>query len=294
MLQAFTAVGVAFTLAGILGACGDDEPSTAPAASTTAAATEPEAKPVSITGRDYAFDAADTIEGGLVEIEFTNAGKEAHVVGLAKIAEGKTIDDVKVVFSAPRSGAPPAGPPPFEEYAGVSTVDPGGVGNATFNLPAGSYALSCALPAPDGVPHVGKGMIRPLEVTEGIASEVPQSVASLAANDFSLAGAPPAEAGPSVVKIRNQGKQIHEVNLVELMPGKKLDDLVAWFKAPVGPPPGSFLSGVAVKPGEEGTTEFELEAGTSYTLICGIPDSLSGDFVPNIVKGMYMAAFTVS
>jgi hypothetical protein len=57
---------------------------------------------------------------------------------------------------------------------------------------------------------------------------------------------------------------------------------------------GSFLSGVAVKPGEEGTTEFELEAGTSYTLICRIPDSLSGDFVPHIVKGMYIAAFTAA
>ena len=294
MQQMFTAVVVAFVLAGVLGACGDDEPSTAPATSTTAAATEPEAKPVSITGQDYAFDAAETIEGGLVEIEFTNAGKEVHFAGLAKIAEGKTFDDVKAVLTAPPSGAPPTGPPPFEEYAGVATVDPGGVGNATFNLPAGSYVWFCALPAPDGVPHTGKGMIRPVEVTEGIASEVPQAVSSLTATDFALAGAPPAEAGTSVVKIRNQGKQIHEVNLVKLMPGKKLEDLVAWFKAPAGPPPGNFLSGVAVKPGEEGTTEFELEAGTSYTLICGIPDSLAGDFVPHIVKGMYTAAFVAS
>ena len=123
---------------------------------------------------------------------------------------------------------------------------------------------------------------------------MPGADTTFSATDFSLAGTAPAKAGTTVVRIRNQGKQLHEVNLVELMPDKKVDDLVAWFKAPTGPPPASFQSGVAVKPGEEGTTEFQLDSGVSYAFICGIPDSLAGDFVPHILKGMYTAAFTVS
>ncbi len=296
MRRTFAALAVVAVMTGVLGACGDDEPSSAPATeTTTASTTEPVARSVAITAMDYAFEIpSDTLEGGLIEIRFTNAGQEAHFAGLAKLAEGKTFDDAKAVLTAPPPDTPPSGPPPFEEFAGAATVNPGGGGNATFNLPAGTYALFCGLPAPDGIPHAAKGMIRPLTVTEGIAAAVPDPVASLSATDFALAGAPPAKAGTAVVAIRNQGKQLHEVNLVELQPDKKIDDVVAWFKAPAGPPPMSFLSGVAVKSGEEGTSAFELKAGSTYAFLCGVPDSLSGDFVAHVVKGMYTPTFTVA
>ncbi len=296
MRRTFRALAVVGVFVGLSVGCGDDEPDAARVEQpTTAPATEPAAKPFPVTGRDYAFEAPATIEGGLIEMAFTNAGNEPHFAGLAKVAAGKTFEDAKAVLTAPPPDTPPSGPPPFEEYAGAAPVDPGANGNATFNLPAGSYALFCAIPAADGVPHSAKGMIMPLTVTEGIASALPDSVTALAATDFALSGAPPNKAGAAVVGIRNQGKQLHEVNLVELMPDKKIDDLVAWFKAPpTGPPPASFRSGVAVKAGEEGTTEFQLDPGVSYALICAVPDSLSGDFVPHIAKGMYTAAFTVS
>ncbi len=287
-------LAVAALLLGVPGACGNDEPTASPEeSSTTSATTEPQPKVVEITGKDYAFEAPDSIEGGLIEISFSNGGQEPHFAGLAKVAEGKTYDDAKAFFTAP-ADKPPTGPPPFEEFAGAATMNPGAHGRATFNLPAGAYALFCALPASDGVPHVNKGMIKPLTVTEGIAAAVPEAAATLMAKDFSLSGSPPTKAGTTVVGLRNQGQQLHEVNLIELAAGKKVDDALAWFKAPAGPPPMAFLSGVAVKPGEDGAATFDLKAGSSYAFICAIPDSLSGDFIPHIVKGMYTAAFTVT
>lgn len=295
MRRTGTALVVVAVMTGVLGGCGgDDEPEAAPPDEpTTVPSTEPEARPIAIAAEEYAFEVADTVEGGLVQIVFNNRGKEPHFAGLAKVAEGKTFDDAKAVLTAAPSDAPPSGPPPFEEFAGAATVDPGGNGSATLNLPAGTYALFCALPAPDGIPHTGKGMIKPLTVTEGIAAAMPDSAASLTATDFALAGTPPAAAGTVVVGLRNQGKQLHEVNLVELMPDKKIEDVVAWFKAPAGPPPMIFRSGVAVKSGEEGTTEFELLSGSTYAFLCAIPDSL-GDFAPHIVKGMYTPTFAIS
>jgi uncharacterized cupredoxin-like copper-binding protein len=288
-------LAVAAITLGVLAGCGDDEPgASAPEETSTSSATEPEAKAVAITAKDYAFEAPDSIEGGLIEISFTNTGQEPHFAGLAKVAEGKTFDDAKAVLTAPPSGAPPSGPPPFEEYAGAATMNPGAKGNATFNVPAGTYALFCALPSPDGVPHTSKGMIQPLTVTEGIAAGMPDAVATMSATDFALAGSPPTKSGAAVVGVRNQGKQLHEINLVEIMPDKKMEDVVAWFKAPAGPPPMRFLSGVAVKAGEEGTTVFDLKVGSNYAFICAVPDALSGDFVPHIAKGMYTPAFTVS
>jgi hypothetical protein len=33
-----------------------------------------------------------------------------------------------------------------------------------MNLTPGNYALICLIPSPDGVPHVAKGMMVPIEV----------------------------------------------------------------------------------------------------------------------------------
>lgn len=293
MRRTFAALAVVGIVTGMLGACGDDKEAAPVEESTTVTAAGPKAGSVAVTGKDYAFEVPATVEGGLVEFSFTNSGKEPHFAGLAKVADGKTFDDVKAALTAPPSDTPPSGPPPFEEFAGVGTTNPGLKGNATFNLPAGSYTLFCTLPAPDGIPHANKGMITPVTVKEGIADALPESVGSLTATDFALAGAPELKAGTVVVGIRNQGKQLHEINLVELAEGKKIEDVAAWFKQPAGPPPMSFLSGVAVKPGEEGTSQFELKSGPNYAFICAIPDSL-GDFAPHITKGMYAPAFTVS
>ncbi|MGH9043071.1 MAG: hypothetical protein ACRDZ3_22895 [Acidimicrobiia bacterium] len=299
MRRTFVALGVVL-IAGVLGGCGGDDgddgaasetsTSVAEATTTSTPATDGKANPISIEATEYSFQVADEVKGGLVEFVFANRGKEAHFAGLAQVLEGKTYEDAKAFLTS----APPEDPPPFVEFAGAATIDPGGNGDATFNLPAGTYALFCAIPAPDGIPHVGKGMIKPLMVTEGIAGTMPESATTLTAKDFSLAGSPPSKAGAAVVGISNQGKQIHEVNLVELAAGKKIDDVVAWFKAPTGPPPMSFRDGVAVAAGEEGTSTWDLKSGSTYAIICAVPDSLSGDFVPHIVKGMYTAAFTIS
>src|SRR5687768_9177310 len=88
MRRTGTALVVATIMLGALAGCGDDEPTSAPPAdesTTSSSATEPQSKVVDITAQDYAFEAPDNIEGGLIEISFTNAGKEPHFAGLAKV-----------------------------------------------------------------------------------------------------------------------------------------------------------------------------------------------------------------
>ena len=285
-LSALTAAGV---LAGCGGDAGDEE-----AATTSTAAEEPAAPTeVSIVARDYAVDVPATFKGGLATFSYTNAGKEPHFVAFAKIAPGKTLDDVKAVITAPPSGTPPTGPPPFEEVFGVATGDPGVTGKMTGNVPAGTYALYCAIPSPDGVPHAAKGMITQVTVTQGAEGALPAAVGTVDAADFALSPAPPVKAGKNVVRLANKGKQLHEINLVELPPGKRVEDVVAWFGQQSGPPPARFLTGVAVRPGSEGTAELDLKGGTNYAFVCAIPDFL-GDFKPHVTKGMYTRSFTAS
>lgn len=292
---------VALLATGMLGACAEREEA-APVATETVTrervvTEEPTAEvapvKVNVTGRDYAFDIPDTIRGGLVEITFANAGREPHFAGIGRVAQGRTFADVEKALTSPPSAQPPPGPPPFEDIGGVATADPDERARISLNLPAGTYAMYCLIPSPDGVSHAAKGMIKEVTVIEGTEGRLPASVATVTGTDFSLHPLPALEAGVNVVRLRNEGKQLHELNLVELGAGKTVEDVVAWHRQPTGPPPMRFLGGVAIAPGEEATTELEYEAGPNYAFICAIPDFL-GDFQPHITKGMYTQAFTVS
>jgi uncharacterized cupredoxin-like copper-binding protein len=247
---------------------------------------------VAIAADDYSFDAPDRIRGGLVELTFTNNGKEPHFAGLAKVLAGKTFEEVEASLAASPSGPPPSERPPYEEVAGLATIDPGRTANLTVNLAPGTYALFCLIPAPDGATHAHKGMVRRLTVTDGSPVALPESVGTVTATDFALTELPGLQPGTNTVRLRNQGKQLHEMNLVELAPGRTVDEVVRWYRSPTGPPPMTSLGGAAVKPGEEGVSTLELRSGRTYAFICVIPDVL-GDFVPHLFKGMYTPAFTV-
>ena len=294
-MQTSRMIQLVFAVALLVGgsACsGADERSTEAKAPTTSTS-EPSA--LAVTATEYAFEAPATIDGGLVEVAFSNVGKEPHFVGFAKVAPGKQFSDARAALTAapPTAGAAPAGPPPFEPFAGVPAVDPGVQGNMVLNLPAGTYALFCSIPAPDGAPHVAKGMIRELTVAEAEAGELPSATQTVEAADFAFAAdTTDLVAGAQVVKLRNNGRQLHEINLVELASGKGTQDAVAWVASPKGPPPYRSLGGVAVRAGEEATTELTLTAGKTYALVCVIPDAL-GDRAPHAVKGMITSAFQV-
>ncbi len=250
-----------------------------------------QASKLAVVATDYSFEGPSTTRGGLVELTYSNRGKEPHFAALVKATGGATFPEVKAALMAARGG--PAGPPPFERFGGAPTADPGATPTRMmFNLPAGTYALFCAIPSPDGMPHIAKGMIREITVSEGPPGELEESVGTVSATDFSFTDVPELAPGKSVLKLRNEGNQLHEINLIELRADATVGEAAAWLTRPSGPPPHRSLSGVAVKPGEEATVEFDLAPGNQYTFVCIIPD-LRGDLAPHVAKGMSTPAFAV-
>lgn len=274
--------GLAMTAAG----CGGDD---APAVAAEEGAPAPL---IEVTASDYAFDLPATITGGLVDLTLDNTGKEPHFAAFAQPAEGRSVGDVTAALTALASGEPPAGAPPFVEYIALGTVDPGGQSRVTGNLPTGKYVLFCMLPAPDGVPHAAKGMMTEVEVTGGSPRDLPATDATISTFDFAFGNLPTFKEGTNRVTLQNKGKQIHEIDLVELADGKKVEDLVAWAAKLEGPPPGRFLGGPAVRDGLSVNTTFEMTAGARYALVCIVPDQL-GDGAPHLTKGMHSPEFQV-
>lgn len=282
-----------------LAACGDDDDDGAAAAaeddsSQEIADVEPEeAEPpqlIEFKATDYAFDAPTSFSGGLVEMTLDNLGKEGHFAAFAKPTEGTTADQVEAAIMALASGQHAEGPPPFVEYMALGTIDPGGQSRMTANVPAGDYVIFCMVPAPDGAPHAAKGMMTTVEVTEGRARGLPETDATISAADFAIGGVPTFKPGKTSITLQNKGKQIHEIDLVELPEGKKVEDVVAWAAKMAGPPPARFLGGPAILQDLSANTTFELKAGSRYAFVCVVPDHLS-DGAPHITKGMYTPEF---
>ncbi|HEX2778159.1 MAG TPA: hypothetical protein VHM30_01595 [Gemmatimonadaceae bacterium] len=230
---------------------------------------------------DFAFAAPDSVPAGLTTIRLeTNAGTEIHQVGMIRLDSGKTPADL---FATMKTS--PALPKWAVEIAGVNPPAPGKVAEATLTLEPGSYLLVCFVPSPDGVPHIAKGMSRPLTVTgtQVAAAALPGDI-EMKLNDYAFALSAPLTAGSHVIRVVNDAQQTHEVQVVRLARGKTVADVAAWVEKMQGPPPGEPLSGISgLGVGQSASFPLALTPG-EYALLCFIPDAKDGK--PHVAHGM--------
>lgn len=112
---------------------------------------------------DYGFETEGDLQVGENEITFENAGAEPHHVIAQRIAEGKTIEDVRA-FLRDEQGQPPLDQASLAETA---VLEGGGSQVATLDLKEpGTYAMLCFISdRQGGPPHsIGEGMLGEVEV----------------------------------------------------------------------------------------------------------------------------------
>jgi hypothetical protein len=103
---------------------------------------------VSISDSAITFPTANL--GRNLTLKVTNSGSAVHSFTLVKIADGKTLDDVKNYFDAFLNGQAPAGDPPGERVGGISSLNPGTDAYLQQSLTAGHYGyVSTQGSAPD-------------------------------------------------------------------------------------------------------------------------------------------------
>ena len=258
--------------------------------STTSAAEAPAANVVTINATEFSFDAPAEIPAGLTTFRLVTDGKELHHATLVKLEDGKTVDDFKQAMQ--KQGPPPAW---MVMAGGPNPPRPGGTAEETQFLEPGNYVIVCLVPSPDGTPHVAKGMMRPITVTptnasNASASAQPTPDITIKLVDYAFESSEPLTAGKHLIRIENDATQDHELVLVRLAPGKKVEELAQWVEHMEGPPPGEPLGGVAtIHPGGYGFITADLTPGT-YGFLCFVPDAKDGK--PHVMHGM-MKEFTV-
>ncbi|MES2524505.1 MAG: hypothetical protein V4617_17535 [Gemmatimonadota bacterium] len=272
--------------AGALAACGGA--SDTPATDTTqAAAPAVAATPAvyTITAKDYAYEAPDTITAGMVTLRLVNQGPELHHAQLVRIDDGKTFADLAAGLKAMKPGSPP--PPWIHDVAGPNAPVPGGEQSITQELAPGNYALICFIPSPDGTPHAMKGMVKALTVVPGAAGATAASPAAdvtVKMTDYAWEISPALTAGKHVLKMENAAEQSHEMFIAQLAPGKTAADLAKWTETQQGPPPGKPIGGISgMAKGAIVYLPVDLEPG-EYGLFCFLPDAKDGK--PHIAHGM--------
>ena len=255
----------------------------APADTSVSAAPAAPATPnmVTFTAKEFSFDGPDTIPAGLTMFHLNASGKELHHVQLIKLEEGKTFTDFQASAKAP--GPPPAWAVP---YGGVNPPAPGGMAIATQVMEPGNYAVVCFVEGPDHVPHIAKGMMKGLTVaaTPNANMAEPTADVTMTLNDYSFTMSKPLAAGRQMIKVENAAAQPHEIVLVQLAPGKTIQDVAKWASEMKGPPPGKPIGGIpAFVKGKNTYFEASLEPG-EYGMICFVPDSKDGK--PHFAHGM--------
>jgi hypothetical protein len=228
---------------------------------------------VTVTAKDYAFDAPAEVPAGLTTFRLINAGPSLHHIQLIRLEEGKSGDDF---VAALKAGGPP---PRWATLAGgPNPPEPGSATSATVTLEPGSYAIVCFVPALDGMPHLMKGMVHALKVTGPAPAPGTEPAADVVMKlvDFDFQLSVPLKAGHHTLRVENAGSQPHEVAFVRLKPGKTPADFTAWGEKPEGPAPGTVHGGVSgIMPGTHAFADVDLSPG-EYVLICFFPDATDG------------------
>jgi hypothetical protein len=231
---------------------------------------------VEVAAHEYTFSLPDTLPAGPTTFRFTNHGAELHHMVLVRLDGGKTLADFGPALAAAMQ---PGGTLPgwIRFVGGPNAPAPnGGAANATLDLTPGNYAVICVIPDAKGVPHIAKGMARPLTVVPASARPaLPKATVTMRLADYGFTLSRPLAAGHQVIGVRNAGPQLHEIELLRLAPGKSLADFAKAGEAGLGTI-AMPVGGVGpMAPGVEAQFAADLTPG-SYLLICFIPDAKDG------------------
>jgi hypothetical protein len=228
---------------------------------------------VEIIAREYGYAGPDTIPAGLTELRLVNAGSELHHMQLVRLDDGRTATQLVTAIAA-------GGPEPewAEMVGGPNAISPGSSAASIQELRPGHYAILCFIPSADGVHHFAKGMHRDLWVTGApVRMAEPRADLEIRLVDYAFTLSAPMSPGRQTFRVHNAGPQIHEVELLRLLPGKTLADWDRWVGSGMkGTAPAVLVGGIAgLAPGRHAYFTTQIEPGR-HVLICYVPDARDG------------------
>jgi len=217
-----------------------------------------------IEASEYAFKTLGSIPAGVTTVQLKNLGKEHHEAQFVRLNEGVTPEQFLAAIQQAGDGPPPD---IFSFEGGPAEILSNKTAEVMLNFAPGQYMLVCFVDAPDGQPHVAKGMVLPVKVVAatGPAAALPAGKGTItlgAANGFDLPATLPA--GKSQYRVTNQGTGPRAFFVGGIPADKTIDDVNAELAKPdSGPPPWFQQAGGmgGLKPNGSGVVTLDLTPG---------------------------------
>ena len=212
----------------------------------------------------------------------TVAGEVDHGLGLLRLTDGVTVDDVIHAESEAEF---------FElidPVGGLVGIDGEASHTVTVRLAPGSYAMADF--GGDDVPNFLRGMTAEFDVADGDgeAGVRPSSDGEIVMSEFAVA-VPDGFTGNGTYLVQNAGGLLHELTISRFPAGVDVDEEIR-IHDETGEGAGTEVPGLwLLGPGEEAYLELDLEPG-SYAFACFIADPI--DQPSHVSKGMY-TPFTI-
>lgn len=254
----------------VLAACGGQSSTPAPDHNVSSAP----AGWISVRAVDYRFQMPTHWPAGWVTVTLLNNGGQPHQLQLARLRSGASLDQIRSDFAGPPARA-------FGQLAlagGPDVVEPRLGQQVTVWLDPGSYVALDLLVGPGGVQNVNQGMLQSFTVDQPAVQAQPVAQGTLVERSFGY-DLPPIPAGPVVLRVQDQSAgDEHEAAIVRPSSGMGAGDVLAFLRAPEGPPPFRFVGGMAaLEAGQTGFLRLDLDPG-SYVMFCSVTDPDTGRF----------------
>ena len=197
-------------------------------AAASAKAPEPSKLAIEVSGpaKKPTLEVPQSVEGGVVEISFTNSAKGAHSAQLVRAGQGHTPKEALAMAKA--WGENGKALPDWAVVAGgVGDVEPGEAATVTQELAPGSYLVA----------DLNSGVNAEFEVTgEAGAGQLPSDGGTIEATeyDFTASGL---ETGGAPILFDNAGGEPHFISAVGIKPGRTIADVRKFFETEKGEPP---------------------------------------------------------
>jgi len=272
-------VATLLVTAGLAASCGGGDEESEPAALAVKATSAGQGR--------FALEAPESVEAGLVRLQFTNGTDEQADVQLLRLDDGHTLEDALGIVSDDEEAPIPDW---LHAEGGLGTTETGATVEIELVLEEGTYYLidTFSQEGESTESHGEQGATATVEVTGGDDdAELPEVDASIEMNEYSFVteGLKP---GPNRFLLKNSGDELHHTLAFPITEGATLADVRGLFQegSEGVPPPLDLEQGVGtavLDGGREQITELEFQAGR-YALLCLITDRAGGP--PHVAKGM--------
>lgn len=229
------------------------------------ASAKPSSRSLLITAHDYAFTGMpSTLPAGWISMRMINAGTQPHMLAIGRVKG--TLTATAAIDSLLRN----PNWADIVDWSGPNVESAGDTETIVARFRPGAYIFGCFVEAPDGRPHVLKGMIGGLDVIAASDTGLPAAAATqVTLADYHIVLTGRLHRGANTIHVVNTSATRHDLEIIKLLPGHSEAEALDWFEHPGKRATAAEAAGgvSALYQGQEAFLTTNLAPGR-YLLIC--------------------------